>query len=226
VVNLIEQIADEALLECISVAASEPGDLVLLANAEPFRAVPKHLAGRWARALEGFETVRAIEGRQPRPALGASLDPGPLTPRTMSRARYERLWEESDETERRVLGQLAVDGYANPTPENGETLDQLVARGIISQNTLTLENEPLRRFIRSKVSSVELDAWQQSDGGSVWNTVRVPLATSVAAALAIFGSSAPELTATSAALVPTIAAGVPAILRILLTFAQGSGSKE
>jgi hypothetical protein len=223
--NLTDVLADEAALQRIAAAASSPGNVILLASADPFRRLPEQLTARWAQALEPFEVVRAIDIRDQPSSAGDS--PGsPETPAPMSRARCERLWEESDEAERRIMGQLAIDGYANPAPENIDTLQQLTARGIIGKHNLTFASESFGRFVRSKLSISELDRWQQADGGSVWNTVRVPLMASVAAAVAIFGTSAPELTATGAALVPTIAAGFPVLLRILLSVAQSESAQE
>ncbi|HTV18579.1 MAG TPA: cache domain-containing protein [Polyangiaceae bacterium] len=207
--NLIDVLNDDATLQLVATAARAPGSLIVLASADPFRRLSDPLAARWAQALEPFDTVRSI---------GASAA---ATPAPLSRARCERLWEDSDEAERRMMGQLAIDGYANLAPENTDTVEQLTARNIFGKHNLTFANPSFARFVRTKISASDLDTWDQSDGGSLWSTVRVPLATSVAAAVAIFGSSAPELTATGAALVPTIAAGFPTVLRVLLSLAQG-----
>src|SRR6202012_4601122 len=90
----------------------------------------------------------------------------------------------------------------------------LCERGLVHPETMTLASPELADFVRASKTNADLAAWQDADGGTAWNMVRVPLATGITALLVLLTNNNPELAATGA-LVPAIAAALPAILKVL-----------
>lgn len=179
--------------------------VVLLSEVDPIFQAPAALQGPWAKLLENFE-VRAFRPR---------VEPRLLGDAATSAACF-RLWSRSDADEKRILSQIAIDGFACPHPMNEPILERLCARGLISCETLTLASDEFAAFIRQSSSIAELQAWEDTEGGSGWTLLRVPLATGVAALIAALSASRPELGATGA-VPPTVAAVITAFAKILTT---------
>jgi hypothetical protein len=130
-------------------------------------------------------------------------------------ATVMRWWCECSENERCVLAQLALNGYATPHPANVPALATLAAKGLLDANTMTILDPDLAELARRLVTPSEQQAWAQADRGTGWTALRVPLTTGVAALLAAVTISKPELGVASA-VVPTLAASVPSVLKMLL----------
>jgi hypothetical protein len=140
-------------------------------------------------------------------------------------AELVRCWSELTVPERMVLGQLAIDGYPSPDPSNIRVVSALSDRGIISHSSLAIVRPGFAAFVRTQVDDGDLDAWEGSGGGTTWDMLRVPLAASVTALLAVLGNVAPEAAATGAA-VPAVAAALPVVLRIITGAAgEATGAK-
>jgi len=153
--------------------------------------------------LENFE-VRAFRPRvEPR-----------LVGEAATSAACFRAWSRSDADEKRILSQIAIDGFACPHPMNEPILERLCARGLISCETMKLASDEFAAFIRRSSSIAELQAWQDMEGGSGWTLLRVPLATGVAALIAALSASRPELGATGA-VPPTVAVAMAALAKVL-----------
>ena len=80
-----------------------------------------------------------------------------------SEAAFMHEWTTSDDDEKRVLAQLAIDGYTSPHPKNAPTLRHLAARGLLDADTLTLRDDDFRDFVRRTVSTDDLHVWQASE---------------------------------------------------------------
>ncbi|HEY8945204.1 MAG TPA: hypothetical protein VIM73_13125 [Polyangiaceae bacterium] len=204
--NLETMLTDPAQAAWLEAAKNTPSTIVLLSAAEPMRRVTEASRSAWANALSGFPAYSLQ--RPVTPALGASV------------AEMTRTWLECDDHERHVLVQLAVEGYANPHANNKESLEHLVRRGILCPNTLTIANPAFPAVVRDSVRAEEQRRWQDADQGSAWHALRVPLSTAVVALFGAVTVSKPELGAASA-LVPTLAAGFPTILKLLLEMTAG-----
>jgi hypothetical protein len=196
--------------------ATEPV-LLLLSSVDPLRQGTPEQRRMWALALKDFRVVQG-PGRPPPapPKLAHALIPGEQP----SEAAFMHEWIASDDDEKRVLAQLAIDGYASPNPANAETLRHLAARGLLDPDTLTLPDDDFRDFLRRTVSTDDLQHWQATETALAWRAVRIPLSAGVAILLALLGVSRPDL-AEAGALLPPIAAGLPVLLRVLASMASG-----
>jgi hypothetical protein len=176
--------------------------LIIVAHADPVERAAEGVKLAWAAALRGVPT--AIDPCPPEQAL----------PLDASTADFVRCWSELTEPERMVLGQLAMDGYPSPDPSNAGIVRNLSNRGLISHSSLAIVRPRFAEYVRGQISETELEKWEASGGGTVWSMLRVPLAASVTALLAILGNVAPGVAVTGAA-VPAVAAALPVVLRML-----------
>jgi hypothetical protein len=191
----------------LSALADQPRSVIVLASGDPIQEAPAELQRAWARALERFELVELMADAEP--LLSTSDDQPAPHPASVARA-----WFESNETERRLLVQLAIGGCITPHPANVEPLKALAARGLLEPETLTILNDELACFARRATSKTEQDAWAAEDRGTAWAALRLPLTAGVGSLLTAVTISKPELGVASA-IVPTLAAGLPTVLKIL-----------
>jgi hypothetical protein len=206
------QSPDAAQLRDKVVAAETARQLMVLSQVDILRRAPASERDKWAEALRDFRTFAYIA---PSPFADLECTPGldewaPL---------MASLWTESDDDERRVLTQLAIDGYANPHPANVPTIIHLRGRGLLDPETLAVCSPEFARFIRNSVSIADLQKWDGQDGDSAWNAMRVPLSAAVVLLLGFAGISAPQLAAVGP-MIPTLAAGLPTLARVLATLAN------
>ena len=187
------------------------GTVVLLARVDPIANAPAALRASWADALMAFEIERAPAASDPR------LDEGCRR----GTALFVHLWNDTTEDERRVLAQMAIDGHPAPHPANTPVLEHLCSRGLLDPSTLAIASNDFADFVRRTMSTADLEAWENTDGGTAWGMLRVPLLTGITALLAILGNSHIELAATGA-LVPSIAAALPPVLKILMGSSSAS----
>lgn len=199
-VDLGPLLADPRQPARIAHLAASPATVVAISHDDPLSHAPAALREQWASALAVFEVRDGRPREDPR-----------LLKRTLSARPFAQLWSDSSDDEQRVLAQLAFDGNASPHPTNTKVLEQLCVRGLVHPETLTIVGDDFADFIRANAN---IEAWQESEGRTAWNMIRVPLATSIAALLVILGNNNLELAATGA-LIPTIAAALPAVLSIL-----------
>jgi hypothetical protein len=186
--------------------AATPATLVAFADADPVSRAPAESRDAWASALQDFEIEAGPVAVDPRLASGQG-----------GTALFVRLWSASTGDERRVLAQIAIDGHASPHPATKPVLEQLCGRGLLCAATLAIVDPNFADFVRRSASAADLDAWEESDGGTPWQMLRVPLTTGVAALVAILGTNnaSPLEFAATGAVVPAIAAALPAVLRVL-----------
>jgi hypothetical protein len=131
---------------------------------------------------------------------------------------------ECDDDERRVLAQLALDGYANPHPNNSLVLERLARKGLVDPNSLSVARPSFARYIRSTVSASEVARWEESERGGSWSAMRGVLFAALATLTAIVTAIQPSFAAASAS-VPALAVAVPTAIRLLATFAGGEAQK-
>jgi hypothetical protein len=164
----------------------------------------------WIHLLKDFHEAEAPVYEDP------GLHPLVLPPKPY----MHLLWQNLPDSQRRVLAQLVTQGFITPDLENEEVLDYLVRRGILNRKTLAVCNRHFAEFVHSQVSDADLSRWE--GGGGQWERLRAPLYTAVAALTATVVVSAPEVAMTGA-LAPAVAAGLPALLRVVTSLALRPG---
>jgi hypothetical protein len=89
-------------------------------------------------------------------------------------AYYRMLWAGLTGSERLVLYQLALDGWANP--KNAPAIHQLEQKGLICRNPMyQIMNDSFRDFIRTSEHQQEIQEWQKKEQQSAWQGLRFVL---------------------------------------------------
>jgi hypothetical protein len=87
-------------------------------------------------------------------------------------AYYHVLWSFLTATERLVLYQLALDGWANP--KNTAALQQLERKLLIYKAPMyRVMNESFRRFVESPEHAEEIAHWERNEQQSTWRALRL-----------------------------------------------------
>ena len=122
-------------------------------------------------------------------------------------AYYHVLWSGLTPTERLVLYQLALDGWANPN--NAAALQQLERKELIYKDPMyRLMNESFRLFIQSTEHADEIAEWERREQQSTWHAFRyVVIAASVGGVVWLLHSQA--------ALTQVVAGSIAAIVTLL-----------
>jgi len=86
-------------------------------------------------------------------------------------AYYRMLWAGLTTSERLVLYQLALDGWANP--KNAPAIHQLEQKQLIYRQPMyKIMNDSFRTFIRSSEHEREIATWQKKEQQSAWQALR------------------------------------------------------
>ena len=122
-------------------------------------------------------------------------------------AYYHVLWSGLTATERLVLYQLALDGWANPN--NSGALQQLERKELIYKGPMyRIMNESFRLFIQSTEHTDEIAEWKRQEQQSTWHAFRyVVIAAAVAGMVWLLHSQA--------ALTQVVAGSIAAIVTLL-----------
>jgi hypothetical protein len=87
---------------------------------------------------------------------------------------YHVLWSGLTSSERLVLYQLALDGWANPN--NKAAIQQLERKRILYRDPMyRIMNKSFRLFIRSAEHADEIAEWEKSERRSTWRALRLVL---------------------------------------------------
>jgi hypothetical protein len=87
---------------------------------------------------------------------------------------YRVLWSGLTSSERLVLYQLALDGWANP--KNTAALQQLESKFLICRMPMfRIMNMSFRRFVSSSEHVSEIEAWEKQQKRSTWRALRLML---------------------------------------------------
>jgi hypothetical protein len=155
----------------------------------------------WARHLEGFR-IKKWKSQQ-KDLLS-------------SKAHLIRLWADIDNEDKDMLKHIAADSFGVPHPEVYDTMEKLARRGLLSTQTLTFAQLELRKFVRSQITTADFLAWKSESNYSTWDAIKTPLTTAVVMLCAALGISVLEPETASEAITPTLAAGLPAMLKALI----------
>ncbi len=134
-------------------------------------------------------------------------------------AHYQHLWATCSEEEKVVLYRLSTDGFASPNSR--QIVEDLLRRGLLVMTpALRPMNESFRTFVATLHSPVVAEYNRQSQNES-WRRVQTPLLLGLTAVVAFVLITQPDLAQEVGALLPTLAAGLPALLKILSTLFAG-----
>ncbi len=96
-----------------------------------------------------------------------------------------------------------------------------VAGTIVAPTTLTIANEPFASYVRRVTTPAAFEHWTGAEDTNAWTLLRVPLGATIAVMVALLGVSRPDLVA-AGAVVPAVAASLPAVMRLIAAFARRS----
>ena len=139
-------------------------------------------------------------------------------------AYYRVLWSGCTTGERFILYHLAKNGFVNPAnPDVGVLLGK---RLIVLAPDLRLINESFRRFVVGECCRPEtVAAWIGEDNTSSWNTLKVPLITVLAGGALFLYLTQRDVFDTTIAFAAAVAAGLPAIFKLLGVFEREKNGK-
>ncbi|HEY4782652.1 MAG TPA: hypothetical protein VIH54_12600, partial [Chthoniobacterales bacterium] len=87
---------------------------------------------------------------------------------------YRVLWSGLTRSERLVLYQLAIDGWANP--KNGPAIQQLERKQLICKAPMyRIMNDSFCRFVQSGEHAREISEWENREQESTWHALRFVL---------------------------------------------------
>jgi hypothetical protein len=156
----------------------------------------------------------AADGETEKPSPTSATVPG--TKSISREAKFIVQWTASDDDERRVLAQLALDRHPSPHRRNCATIGHLARRGLLDPCTLTIADRHFAAFVASEVTGADLDRLERGEGPNAWRTLRIPLVVGASALLAMLAQGSPELQATGV-IFPAVFAAMQVILRALGT---------
>jgi hypothetical protein len=95
-------------------------------------------------------------------------------------ADYRVIWADLTRKERTVLYQLALDGWANPHPENERAIEELERKVLINKRVMfRVMNASFTRFIKSPEHLDEIQLLQTEASESTWQALKIVLVAAV-----------------------------------------------
>jgi hypothetical protein len=166
----------------------------------------------------GFKELASAENF-PEPVINQVLD--------LAEAYYRLLWSISSKDERMVLYHVAVHGFVSW--RSSDQLRRLINRGLIEMTPHPrLMNQSFWHFVRRAEMPEVLEQWKEEAGASTWTRLKGPLGLALVLAIAFLFSTQPQLLKQGMAFTAVLAAGAPALIKLLSMLVQtrlGSGTK-
>ncbi|HEX5888900.1 MAG TPA: hypothetical protein VFY61_09360 [Pyrinomonadaceae bacterium] len=141
-----------------------------------------------------------------------------------ARPYYTSIWNACSGEEKLTLTRLAQHGLLSPKDPD---VDELLRKGLIVRDpSLRIMNESFRLFILSRgnddaIAKCELDAKSSSN----WEVLKVPLTIGLLSVGAFLLLTQRELYNSALPFLSGLAAGLPALLKLVSLFQSGSGAK-
>ncbi|HEY0727577.1 MAG TPA: hypothetical protein VGD38_05855 [Pyrinomonadaceae bacterium] len=141
-----------------------------------------------------------------------------------ARPYYASIWNACSGEEKLTLTRLAQHGLLSPKDPD---VDELLRKGLIARDpALRIMNESFRLFILSRgnddaIAKCELDAKSSSN----WEVLKVPLTIGLLSVGAFLLLTQRELYNSALPFLSGLAAGLPALLKLVSLFQSGSGAK-
>ena len=127
---------------------------------------------------------------------------------------YRALWNRRNTTQKLLLIRIAEEGFVNP--KAWHLVRRLRADGLVKKDpALRLMNESFRGFVLAVESPGTIALWESRQEASVWANVRVPLMVFAVAAAVFFFATQRDRFNLSMGFVGSMAALVPAVIKIL-----------
>gem|GEM_PF-1969666 len=140
-------------------------------------------------------------------------------------AYYNALWSTCSLDEHLLLFHLARFGFLNG--RNRRMVRRLLARGLVVRTPhLHLFNDSFRAYVIANSSRQEVASLERADAAeSAWGRIRGPVLTVVVIGAAVFFSTQKDLMNTTSAMVTGIAAGLPALAKLVGTLTDRRGDQ-
>lgn len=145
--------------------------------------------------------------------------------RYQAEAHYQHLWRTCTAEEKVVLYRISADGFASPRSQ--PLVRDLLRRGLLVMDPEDPDLRPMNKSFRQFVAALNSPVVAEYDRESrhqTWSRVQTPLLIGLAAVLAFVFVTQPALAREASTLLPTLAAGLPALLKILSTVFVGQSA--
>jgi hypothetical protein len=140
-------------------------------------------------------------------------------------SRYRAIWASCSRDEQVVLEHLAEEGFVNE--KNRRLVRRLMVRGLVQRApNLRLFNETFRRFVASATCRREVLDLERRAAPSAWDQFRWPFFVGLSAAVAFFFATQQALFDGTMATITGLAAGLPALVKLLGFLGGGRGSER
>jgi hypothetical protein len=133
--------------------------------------------------------------------------------RERAESYYAGLWASCSPSEKLLLHQLAKQGLVNG--KNRKSIRRLIARGLVRRGpSIRVFSETFRRYVLEVANSQRLTEMEEQSTG-LWNSLRVPIALVTLTIAVIFFASQKDLLNMTTGIVTGLAAGLPAIAKLV-----------
>jgi len=133
--------------------------------------------------------------------------------RERAESYYAVLWASCSPAEKLLLHQLAKQGLVNG--KNRKSIRRLIARGLVRRApNIRVFSETFRRYVLEVANSQRLTEMEEQSTG-LWNSLRVPIALVTLTIAVIFFASQKDLLNVTTGIVTGLAAGLPAIAKLV-----------
>jgi hypothetical protein len=141
---------------------------------------------------------------------------------SMADPHYHVIWSDLTQKERLVLYQLALDGWANPHPENERAIEELQRKGLITKRVMyRVMNHSFGRFVKSTEHMGEIRDFETEAGQSAWQASKAVLIAGAIGTLVWLLYTQADLFRIGVGYV----AGIGALLTTAVNFVSGSKQK-
>jgi len=135
---------------------------------------------------------------------------------------YGALWSSCSHSERVLLSQIARYGFVNGTDRR--VLRRLLARNLVVRGgDIRIFNETFRRYVLTQSTAVLKETAALENADSPWDRLRAPLGVALIIVSALLVTTQKELASQTSAIVTGIAAGLPALVKLMGIFADRKG---
>lgn len=139
-----------------------------------------------------------------------------------ARPVYQAVWQEATEDERVVLEHVARFGLANDASRT--TVRKLLARGLLRKDPeLRLMNRTFRRFVLGPDCRREVARLEGQADPSLWDRLRLPLATGATVAIAFLVTTQREMFDATLTVAAGMTTAVPTLIQMTNLFAKWGG---
>lgn len=179
-------------------------------------------ADTWLKQEAGTHNHLAVLVNEIKPETGATVDEIADEFSERATSYYTALWRGCSPSEKLLLHQIAQYGFVNGT--NRRLLRRLMARGLVRREAdIRLFNDSFRCFVLTRHEDVAEEMMAAEEHGA-WDRLRVPLLVVFLASTAFFFATQKDLVNATSAILTGLAAGLPALLKLVGLFTDRRGA--